>query len=111
MKIISNLLNFLQEQIGKKMANVSHNSNIGDENINSMEQSTQLTTSRSQKLRKSDCCGQKEVCMQNHEASFPQQKLQNNVEVQVRESGMLNENAGNCKGIIDLECSPQKGSG
>lgn len=96
--------------MGKKMVNVSQNSNMADENIISMDQSKLFTTKKSQKLKKSDHCGQKEA-VTNCEASFPQLELQDNVEVQVQASARLTQNADNCKEIIDLELSPQKGSG
>lgn len=104
------MVNSLQEQVGKKMVSVSQSYNISDENITFMDQSRGITTKENQKLKRSDHCWRKEICVTNCNASFPQLESQDNA-VQVQASSRPDENADDCKEIIDIECSPQKDSG
>lgn len=110
-KRIGNMVNFLQEHVDKKMVSVSQNYNVSDENITFMDQSRGVTTKENQKMKRSEHCGQKGICVANCNASFPQLESQDNATVQVQASLRLDENADNLNEIIDLECSPQKDSG
>ncbi|XP_015884086.1 uncharacterized protein LOC107419791 [Ziziphus jujuba] len=101
----------VKEHVDKKMVSVSQNYNVSDENITFMDQSRGVTTKENQKMKRSEHCGQKGICVANCNASFPQLESQDNATVQVQASLRLDENADNLNEIIDLECSPQKDSG